>query len=103
MIRSLAGAIFSADLTDATGESIRSTYAQADATELGFKEDWLQNAVANSPELVISACREAGLTDEQWWTWTREYAVEDVGSIDVLLVSESGRVAIVETKLSYNR
>ena len=103
MIRSLAGAIFSADLTNTTGESVRAVYTQTDATELGFKEDWLQNAVAKNPELVISACREAGLTDERWWTWTREYGIEEVGSIDVLLVSESGRVAIVETKLSYNR
>ncbi len=103
MIRSLAGALFSAEVTNAKGESVRAVYTQSDATELGFKEDWLQNAVAKNPELVISACREAGLTDERWWTWTREYGIEDVGSVDVLLVSESGRVAIVETKLSYNR
>jgi hypothetical protein len=50
---------------------------------------------------VTDACEEAELTDEAWWFWKRELST-DAGSIDVLLVSESGRVAIVETKLSYN-
>jgi hypothetical protein len=102
-MRTLASSLFSAVVADTIGDGVRAVYTQSDATELGFKEDWLQNAVARNPELVISACREAGLTDERWWTWTREYGIEDVGSVDVLLVSESGRVAIVETKLSYNR
>jgi hypothetical protein len=103
MIRSLSPKLFSADLTKAAGKTTQAVYEFGDASGLGFKEVWLQNAVANDPELVIAACREADLTDEDWWYWTREYEIEDVGSIDVLLVSESGRVAIVETKLSYNR
>ena len=44
MIRSLAGALFSAEVTNAKGESVRAVYTQSDATELGFKEDWLQNS-----------------------------------------------------------
>jgi hypothetical protein len=99
----LSRVLFSADVTRSKGASVEAAYVQSDATELGFKEEWLQNAVIADPELVISACREAGLTDERWWPWVREYPIEEVGSIDVLLVSESGRVAIVETKLSYNR
>jgi hypothetical protein len=103
VIRSLSRVLFSADVTGSKGASVQAAYVQSDATELGFKEEWLQNAVMANPELIISACREAGLTDERWWSWVREYPIEEVGSIDVLLVSESGRVAIVETKLSYNR
>ncbi len=68
---------------------------------MGFKEGWLQNAVEASPSLVIDACVAAGLTDEEWWFWPRELTT-DAGSIDILLVPETGRVCIVETKLSYN-
>lgn len=76
-------------------------YVVKTALELGFKEDWLQSAITVEPELVIGPCREAGLTDERWAYWAREFQTS-AGRIDVLLVSESGRVAIVETKLSYN-
>ena len=69
---------------------------------MNFKEDWRQRAIAGNPEIVIAPCREAGLTDEAWTSWVREFHVDSAGNIDVLLISESGRVAIVETKLSYN-
>src|SRR3954471_8104181 len=103
VIRSLSAQLFQANLSDVSGQSVAPAYAESEASDLGFKEDWVQNAVMRTPELVMSVCRQAGLTDERWWSWQREYPIEDVGLIDVLLVSESGRVAIVETKLSYNR
>jgi hypothetical protein len=69
---------------------------------IGFKEGWLQNAIASNPELVIAPCRQAGLTDERWVCWAREVQIRSAGSVDVLLLSESGRIGIVETKLAYN-
>ncbi|MDI6773111.1 MAG: hypothetical protein QME77_11095 [bacterium] len=71
------------------------------ARDLGLNESWFRDAIAACPDLVIAPCKQAGITDEDWYCWGREVSVE-VGSIDVLLISESGRVAIVETKLAYN-
>jgi hypothetical protein len=93
--------LFSADFSDG-GAPTQEAYTIRTAGEIGFKEGWLQVAIAKTPELVIAARREADLTDEAWMFWSREFNF-DPGTIDVLLVSESGRVAIVETKLSYNR
>jgi hypothetical protein len=89
MIRSLAGAILSADLTNTTGDSVRTVYTQATRRSLG-SGNWFQNAVAKNTRARHQRLPRGGLTDERWWTWTREYVIEDVGSIDVLLVSENG-------------
>lgn len=104
MDRYLSPVLFTAEPTKRDGASSQAAYVLRTAAELGFKEDWLQNAIANEPELVIAPCREAELVDEgeKWCFWTRELTIRDVGSIDVLLMSQSGRVAVVETKLSYN-
>lgn len=99
MIRHLSPVLYTADVngkgTPAPAHEVRT------AAQLGIKEDWFQNAIAATPRLVIEPCTEAGLTDETWWCWGREVETE-VGPIDVLLVSESGRIGIVETKLAYN-
>ena len=101
MDRHLSPILFGANFGD--GEALtHEAFELTTAREMGFKEDWLQRAIAQTPELVLAACREADLTDEAWMFWTREFSVESVGIIDILLVSESGRVAIIETKLSYN-
>jgi hypothetical protein len=101
MDRYLAPILFRADFS--SGDLLtRPSFTLRTAKEVGFKEDWLERAIAADPELVIAACREAELTDEAWVCWGRQFSVEPVGAIDVMLVSESGRVAIVETKLSYN-
>jgi hypothetical protein len=71
------------------------------ARDLGLKEAWFRDAIFANPELVIGACRAAGVTDDDWYPWAREYFTE-VGPVDVLLLSSQGRVAIVETKLSTN-
>lgn len=71
-------------------------------------EEWFRDAVAANPGLVIEPCRAADLTEDQWYPWAVEHQVADadgrsIGSIDVLLISSSGRIGIVETKLAYNR
>ncbi len=71
------------------------------ARDLGLAESWFRDAIFATPELVIEPCRAAGVTDDDWYPWAREFRV-DVGAIDVLLLSSQGRVAIVETKLSTN-
>lgn len=78
-----------------------STLRRRLAGELGLKESWLQAAVAENPDLVMGPCAAAGLDDDRWYLSEREYGTEG-GPIDVLLVSDGGRLAIVETKLSYN-
>lgn len=101
MERYLSPKLFSANLGVSTGPSSRQAYALKSAKDLGFKEAWLQNAICHNERLVIEPCEEAGLTDEAWWYWGHEVSTE-AGPIDVLLVSESGRIGIVETKLHYN-
>ena len=70
--------------------------------EKGFRD-----AVAANPGLVMEPCRAADRTEDQWYLWGVEHQVTDadgrsIGSIDVLLISSSGRIGIVETKLAYN-
>lgn len=77
------------------------THERCSAQDLGLKESWFRDAIFESPELVIGACRAAGLTDDEWYAWRKEFQT-DVGPIDVLLVSSQGRVAVVETKLASN-
>lgn len=76
-------------------------YERCSAGDLGLRESWLRDAIFENPDLVIGPCRAAGLTDDEWYAWKREYGVE-VGSIDVLLLSAQGRIAVVETKLASN-
>ena len=74
-------------------------YERCSVEDLGLKESWLRDSIFHVPELVIGPCRAAGLTEDEWYPWQREYKVE-VGQIDVLLLSSQGRVAVVETKLA---
>jgi hypothetical protein len=82
------------------------TYEFRSARDLKLKESWFQEVIAANPGLVIEPCQRGGLTNEEWYFWAREFSVsaEDgaAGSVDVLLISTSGRIGIVETKLAYN-
>lgn len=78
------------------------TWERCSAKDLGLKEQWLSDAIYKNPELVIGPCRAAGITDDDWYAWQRNYKVADAGWIDVLLLSTQGRVGVVETKLAYN-
>ena len=77
------------------------THERCSAEDIGLKESWFRDAIFESPELVIGPCRAAGLTDDEWYPWRKEFQTA-VGPIDVLLVSSQGRVAVVETKLASN-
>jgi hypothetical protein len=101
--RCLSSALFTASFS-ADKTLTRKSYDLTTARDVGFKEEWLQQAIAENPELVLAPCRAAGLINETepWAFWGDEVPVEAGNIIDVLLVSESGRVAIVETKLAYN-
>jgi hypothetical protein len=82
-------------------EPPRLGYERCSAGELGLDESWLRDAIFGNPDLVIGPCRAAGLSDDEWYPWQREFRVE-VGQIDVLLLSSEGRLAVVETKLATN-
>jgi hypothetical protein len=103
MDRYLSPFLFAADFSNADSPT-RKSYELTTARNAGFKEEWLQQAIVKDPEIVLGPCREARLIGEgePWAFWGKEIYVRGVGSIDVLLLSQSGRVAIVETKLAYN-
>lgn len=82
-------------------EPLKPSHERCSAKELGLDESWLRDAIFAIPDLVIGPLRAAGLTDDEWYAWQREFRVE-VGQIDVLLLSSEGRLAIVETKLATN-
>jgi len=83
------------------GEQPYAKYERCLAKDLDLDESWLRDAIFNNPELVIGPCKAAGLTEDEWYAWHREFQVE-TGQIDVMLLSSQGRVAIVETKLATN-
>jgi hypothetical protein len=100
----LSRTVFGVDF--AAPKALTRCYKLKNASEIGFKENWLQSAIAENIELVLGPCREGNFIpqDEEWRFWGREIAIKDAGgiSIDVLLVSEFGRLAIVETKLFHS-
>jgi hypothetical protein len=105
MGRYLSPTIFTANFSR-PGKLTDKSYSLSNAKQIGFREKWLQDAIMDDPQIVLAPCREAGLISDEdgtWLPWAREVAVPDVGSIDVLLISSEGRVAIVETKLAYNQ
>ncbi len=77
------------------------SFERCSANDLKLSEAWLRDAIFALPELVIGPCRQAGLTDDDWFPWKKEFPTV-VGPIDVLLVSRQGRLALVETKLASN-
>jgi hypothetical protein len=98
MAKALADQIFAFSIA----AGARLAYERCSAADVGMAESWMRDAIFQSPELVVGACRAAGLCDdEEWFPWHKEYQVS-VGSVDVLLLSATGRVGIVETKLASN-
>ena len=104
MERYLSPIIFGADF--AGEKALTGSYKLVTALEAGFKEGWLQRAIAKNVELVVGPCRAGRLIprDEEWRFWGSEVSLREAGgiSIDALLLSASGRIGIVETKLAYN-
>src|SRR6059036_3538743 len=70
------------------------THKRCSAKDLGLEESWLRDAIFNVPDLVIGPCRAAGLTEDEWYGWQREYKV-DVGKVDVHLVLTLPSVPLV--------
>lgn len=103
---SLSQTVFVADVRGA--KPLKGRYERKTAAEVGFKEEWLQRAVAQDIELALSPCREGGLigprNKEKWILWGKEVSVREAGgiTIDVLILSEFGRIGIIETKLAHN-
>jgi hypothetical protein len=54
MYRYLSRTIFGADFAGA--KAITGAYKQKNASDIGFKEDWLQRAIAENIELVLGPC-----------------------------------------------
>ena len=67
--------------------------------ETGYNEDWLQNVLYKSPNIILND--ELFDDDETIIPIGREIPTE-AGYIDLLLVTNKGRVVIVETKLWKN-
>lgn len=82
--------------------TLEASWERCSAKDLGLPERWLRDAIFKNPELVIGPCRAAGITDDDWYAWQREYKVAEAGRIDVLLLSGQGRVGVIETKLAHN-
>jgi hypothetical protein len=99
MESSLSNSVFALD-----GQAIGpAAFIRGNAEQFGLDEKWLQSAIAENPELVLGPCRAAGLIGaEPWYFWDQEFEIHGSGSIDVLLLSASGRIGIVETKMAYN-
>lgn len=93
--------IFSFSGSGVSASAPQRSHERCTAKDLALPESWLRDAIAADPELVIGPCRSARLDDDDWYPWQTEFPTE-VGSIDVLLVSTQGRLAIVETKLASN-
>lgn len=101
MERPVAATLFS--LTTDRPDGGTTSWRRVQASRAGLPEAWLQESLFANPELVLAACRAATLLDDEpWHPWCRELAVPGIGSVDVALVSASGRIALVETKLASN-
>ncbi len=105
MPKAISNIMFSVDPEKTDGG--QPSYILTSAKEEGLKEVWFSDTIASNLDLVILPCERADLTDEQWYTWKREFSVKtqsggSVGSIDIIIISETGRIGIIETKLAYN-
>lgn len=105
MPRPLANMIFAVDPERTDGGE--PAYVSNSAKDLNLKESWFSDTIANNLDLVILPCEGANLTDEQWHSWQREFLVKTpsgnaVGKADLLMISDTGRIGILETKLAYN-
>lgn len=100
-MKSIGAVLF--ELSASGAPSPKMGFERVGAKALGLQESWFRDAIFAEPELVIGPCRTGGRVDadEVWIPWRIEVNFGS-GPIDVLLLSSHGRIAIVETKLSYN-
>jgi hypothetical protein len=101
MARTLADEIFG--LGEKAGSAPAWQRVKLGADGPNRSEAWLRDHIAANPELVLGSCRAFGLVDDKpWRLWGVEFGVAGVGAVDGVLVSASGRVALVEVKLARN-
>ena len=105
MTHVISESLFGVDIENPN--NIDTSYQISSAQNLNIKENWFRDSIFKNPEIVISPCRSACITDEEWFGWAKEVSIysdenELIGRIDVLLLSNSGRIGVVETKLAYN-
>jgi hypothetical protein len=104
MIKTISNKLFTAQKENL---KINIDYYITNPKEEGINESWYRDLIYEYPELVINLCILSNLTNEKWVSWGKEIPIYDeenifIGKIDVLLISETGRIGIVETKLAYN-
>ncbi len=75
----LSPTIFRADFVGA--KALARSYRLVTARQAGFKEGWLQRAIAENVELVFGPCRAGRLIphSEEWWFWESEVSLKDAG------------------------
>ena len=100
MKRYVSKHIFSVQVSSQT-PAPSEAWVRVTAAEAGFMELWLKSAIQANPQLVMAPYLVSEDSDEEWRFWAKEFRTP-AGPIDLLLVSDTGRVAVVETKLSYN-
>jgi hypothetical protein len=101
MARTLADEAFGLGREPGVGASWKRVRLGADGPNR--KEAWLRDHIAANPELVLVPCRAFELIDDEpWQLWAVEVGIAAVGAVDVVLVSASGRVGLVEVKLARN-
>lgn len=100
-MKAIGNSIYFSRMSPAASTEV--AHRRVSAGDLKLRENWFRDAIYNNPELVIAPCRAGELVPEEeaWLPWDTEFPL-NVGKIDVLLVSSSGRIGLVETKLSFN-
>ncbi|MDZ4819292.1 MAG: hypothetical protein SGJ20_09995 [Planctomycetota bacterium] len=103
-MKTIGKAIYEFHSLTSGSKEVAHKHEQVSAKALGLRESWFRDAIFREPELVIAPCRAGGLVEETeiWMPWYKEYPLAKTGRVDVMLISSSGRIGIVETKLSYN-
>lgn len=101
MARTLADEAFGLGRVPGVGASWKRVRLGVDGPDR--KEAWLRDHIAANPELVLGPCRAFGFVDDEpWRLWGVEVGIAAVGAVDVVIVSASGRVGLVEVKLARN-
>jgi len=103
-MKTIGKAIYEFHSLTSGAKEVTHEHEQVSAEALGLRESWFRDAIFREPELVIAPCRAGGLVRESeiWMPWYSEFPLAGTGRVDVMLISSSGRIGIVETKLSYN-
>ncbi len=104
MTRVVSDTLYAASAGSAESRAAYRAFSLQDDDAPELNEGWFRDLIAGNPLLVIKPCIAAELIEddeEEWFLWQTEFPV-DGHAVDVLLVSASGRIALIETKLARN-